>query len=59
MILFLYRPRLYKDDLPSEEENIAEVIIGKQRNGPIDTVKLVFLPQFARFENVADQFRRF
>jgi replicative DNA helicase len=59
VILFLYRPRLYKDDLPSEEENIAEVIIGKQRNGPIDTVKLVFLPQFARFENVADQYRRF
>jgi replicative DNA helicase len=34
------------------------VIIGKQRNGPIETVKLVFLPQFARFENIADQYRR-
>src|SRR4030095_2247042 len=51
VILFLYRPRVYKDDLPPDEENVAEVIIGKQRNGPIETVKLVFLPQFARFEN--------
>jgi replicative DNA helicase len=58
VILFLYRPRVYKDDLPPDEENVAEVIIGKQRNGPIETVKLVFLPQFARFENIADQFRR-
>ena len=58
VILFLYRPRVYKDDLPPDEENVAEVIIGKQRNGPIDTVKLVFLPQFARFENIADQYRR-
>jgi replicative DNA helicase len=58
VILFLYRPRMYKDDLPPDEENVAEVIIGKQRNGPIETVKLVFLPQFARFENIADQFRR-
>ena len=58
VILFLYRPRMYKDDLPPDEENVAEVIIGKQRNGPVETVKLVFLPQFARFENIADQFRR-
>jgi replicative DNA helicase len=58
VILFLYRPRMYKDDLPPDEENVAEVIIGKQRNGPIETVKLVFLPQFARFENIADQYRR-
>jgi replicative DNA helicase len=58
VILFLYRPRVYKDDLPPDEENVAEVIIGKQRNGPIETVKLVFLPQFARFENIADQYRR-
>ena len=58
LILFLYRPRVYKDDLPPDEENVAEVIIGKQRNGPIETIKLVFLPQFARFENIADQYRR-
>ena len=55
VILFLYRQSVYKDDVPPEEANIAEVIIGKQRNGPIGTVKVVFLPQYARFENAADR----
>ena len=60
LILFLYRQSIYKarEDLPPDEENIAEVIIGKQRNGPIGTVKVVFLPQYARFENVADVHRQ-
>jgi replicative DNA helicase len=58
VILFLYRARVYREDVPPEEENIAEVIIGKQRNGPIGTVKVVFLPQYARFENAADQHRQ-
>jgi replicative DNA helicase len=58
VILFLYRAKVYREDVPPEEENIAEVIIGKQRNGPIGTVKVVFLPQYARFENAADQHRQ-
>jgi replicative DNA helicase len=58
VILFLYRARVYKEDVPPDEENIAEVIIGKQRNGPIGTVKVVFLPQYARFENAADFHRQ-
>jgi replicative DNA helicase len=58
VILFLYRQSQYKEDLPPEERNIAEVIIGKQRNGPVGTVKVVFLPQYARFENVAEQHRQ-
>jgi replicative DNA helicase len=58
VILFLYRPALYKDDLPPDERNIAEVIIGKQRNGPVGTVRVVFLPQYARFENIAEQHRQ-
>jgi replicative DNA helicase len=57
LILFLYRQKVYKDDVAPEEEKIAEVIIGKQRNGPIGTVKLIFLPEYARFENAADQHR--
>ena len=57
VILVLYRARVYKDDVPADEEKIAEVIIGKQRNGPIGTVKLVFLPEYARFENIADSHR--
>jgi replicative DNA helicase len=58
VILFLYRGSQYKEDLPPDEKNIAEVIIGKQRNGPVGTVKVVFLPQYARFENVAEQHRQ-
>jgi replicative DNA helicase len=58
VILFLYRQSIYKDDVPLEEANIAEVIIGKQRNGPIGTVKVVFLPQYARFENAAEMHRQ-
>jgi replicative DNA helicase len=58
LILFLYRPSVYKEDLPPDEANITEVIIGKQRNGPVGTIKVVFLPQYARFENVADLHRQ-
>jgi replicative DNA helicase len=58
VILFLYRQSIYKEDIPLDEANIAEVIIGKQRNGPIGTVKVVFLPQYARFENAADLHRQ-
>ena len=35
VFLFLYRQSQYKEDLPPDEKNIAEVIIGKQRNGPV------------------------
>src|ERR1051326_8750452 len=58
LILFIYRSKVYKEDLAPEEEKIAEIIIGKQRNGPIGTVKLVFLPEYARFENTADLHRQ-
>lgn len=51
LILFLYRQSVYKDDVPADEAKVTEVIIGKQRNGPIGTVKLVFLPEYGRFEN--------
>ena len=58
LILFLYRQSQYKEDLPPDEANVADVIIGKQRNGPVGTVKVVFLPQYARFENVAESHRQ-
>jgi replicative DNA helicase len=35
-----------------DAEGIAEIIIGKQRNGPVGTVKLAFLKQYTRFENL-------
>jgi replicative DNA helicase len=50
VVVFLYRDELYN---PAEEASgIAEAIIGKQRNGPIGTVKLAFLKEFTRFENL-------
>ena len=50
LILFIYRDEVYHKDKP-DNEGMAEVIIGKQRNGPIGTVMLTFLGQFTRFEN--------
>ena len=54
VIMFIYREVVYKPDLPEDQRGIAEVIVGKQRNGPIGTVKLTFLGQNTRFENYAD-----
>jgi replicative DNA helicase len=54
VILFIYREVVYKPDLPDDQRGIAEVIVGKQRNGPIGTIKLTFLGQHTRFENYAD-----
>jgi replicative DNA helicase len=50
LVMFIYREEMYS---PTEENaGIAEVIIGKQRNGPTDTVRLAFIKQFTRFENL-------
>ncbi len=49
MILFIYRDEVYNEDSP--EKGVAEVIIGKQRNGPIGKVRLTFLGEYTRFEN--------
>lgn len=54
VIFFLYREVVYKPDLPEEERGRAELIISKQRNGPIGTVPLTFIGQWTRFENYAD-----
>lgn len=52
VIVFIYRDEVYDEDSP--DKGIAEIIIGKQRNGPIGTVKLTFLGQYTRFENYAE-----
>ena len=49
VILFIYRDEVYNED--SDQGNKAEIIIGKQRNGPIGTVNLTFLKEYTRFEN--------
>lgn len=49
LIMFIYRDEVYHEDSP--DKGTAEIIIGKQRNGPIGTVRLTFLGQYARFEN--------
>jgi replicative DNA helicase len=52
VIVFIYRDEVYDEN--SADKGIAEVIIGKQRNGPIGTVKLAFLGQYTRFENYTE-----
>jgi len=49
VIMFIYRDDYYNKD--SEKKGISEIIIGKQRNGPIGTVELVWLPEYTKFAN--------
>ena len=49
VVMFIYRDEYYNKD--TEAKNIAEIIIAKQRNGPIGTVELVWLPEYTKFGN--------
>ena len=53
VIMFIYRDDYYNKD--SEKKGISEIIIGKQRNGPIGTVELVWLPEYTKFANKAHE----
>ena len=65
LVTFIYRPSYYKRKVlmkdgapdpnaePDPDEGLAEIIIGKQRNGPVGTVRLGFQPEYARFTNLA------
>ncbi|MFT4613831.1 MAG: replicative DNA helicase [Bacteroidia bacterium] len=51
VIMFIYRDEVYNEESP--DKGTAEIIIGKQRNGPIGSTKLAFIGEFTRFENLA------
>jgi len=55
VVLFIYREDQYVDKTqpPTDNQGTAEIIIGKQRNGPTGIVRLAFIREFTRFENLA------
>ena len=55
VVMFIYREEMYQaseEERRPEVEGLAEIIIGKQRNGPVGSVNLAFLKQYTRFENL-------
>ena len=56
VVTFIYRDEIYNED--SADKGIAEIIIGKQRNGPVGTCKLAFMGKYTRFENLAREYQR-
>jgi replicative DNA helicase len=55
LVIFIYRPEMYASLLEKEdtEEGVAEVMLAKHRNGPTGAVKLAFLKQYTRFDNLS------
>ena len=56
LVMFIYREEQYREADGSPKEGVegtAEIIVGKQRNGPVGTVKLAFIKEHTRFENLA------
>ena len=51
IILFIYRDDYYNKE--SKEPGVAEILIAKQRNGPVGTVRLAFLKPLTKFDNLA------
>jgi replicative DNA helicase len=56
VVLFIYREKMYHQDLPPDKANVAEVIIAKHRNGPTGKVKLFFDEQNVTFKNLDKKF---
>ncbi|MFC4259433.1 replicative DNA helicase [Marinobacter lacisalsi] len=51
VIMFVYRDEVYNED--TQDKGIAEIILGKQRNGPIGTIRLAFIGKYTKFEDLA------
>jgi replicative DNA helicase len=61
VVCFLYRPEYYgilTDEEGQSTAGISELIIGKQRNGPVGTVRLQFIKDYARFENLSSAYNK-
>jgi replicative DNA helicase len=56
IIMFIYRDEVYNPESP--DAGTAEIIIGKQRNGPIGSIRLAFLGKYTRFEDLAPEYYR-
>ncbi|PQA47952.1 replicative DNA helicase [Amnimonas aquatica] len=56
VIMFIYRDEVYNPESP--DKGTAEIIIGKQRNGPIGSIRLAFLGKYTRFEDLAPEYYR-
>ncbi len=54
VIMFIYRDEVYNEE--SQDKGVAEIIIGKQRNGPIGTARLAFIGKYTRFDNLAQNY---
>lgn len=52
VVMFLYREGYYNRDLSEAEQRVAEIIIAKQRNGPIGTVNLLWIPELTKFSDM-------
>ncbi len=50
VVMFIYRDDYYNKD--SDSKNISEIIVAKQRNGPIGTVQLAWIPEYTKFGNL-------
>lgn len=53
VVMFVYRPEMYGE---TDQAGIAEIIVGKQRNGPVGTVKLAYRNEYLKFENLAPDY---